>query len=457
MLFLIELIVRLAVFLIVAGLLLGTLCAAASTVLHWTGAAFGFAYYFVKGFCENSAKFVTALVADEFNSLVRRRSGQPSKEEMQARIVSLEHDLASALGRAAGLSRHADQKGICLALGSAILFGASTPLSKSLLGEVHPLMMAGLLYLGAGIGLAAIQMIRSGLGIPSPEAPLRRADLPWLVLVVLAGGVLGPILLMFGLQATRASTASLLLNIEAVATMVIAWIAFNENVDRRLLLGAAAIVVGAVMLSWQPGGQLFGWGAFCVIAACLAWALDNNLTRKLSSSDPVQIAMLKGLAAGAVNLALAVSAGASWPTIEVGGEAMVVGLFGYGISIAMFVLGLRHLGTARTGAYFSTAPFVGAVLGIVLLGEPMSLQLFLAGALMAFGVYLHITEDHEHAHRHASVLHDHVHVHDVHHDHADADDHRGMSAGVPHAHVHQHDPLAHRHRHYPDAEHRHPH
>jgi drug/metabolite transporter (DMT)-like permease len=356
------------------------------------------------------------------------------------------------------VSRRADQKGIYLALGSAILFGASTPLSKSLLGDVHPLMLAGLLYLGAGTGLAAIHFIRSVVGIPSPEESLRRADLPWLALVVLTGGVFGPVLLMFGLQVTNASTASLLLNVEAVATMVVAWVAFNENVDRRLILGAAAIVVGAVLLSLQPGEQFLGWGALCVIGACLAWALDNNLTRKLSSSDPVQIAMVKGLAAGAVNLTLAISAGASWPTIEATGKAMVVGLFGYGISIAMFVVGLRHLGTARTGAYFSTAPFVGAVLGIVLLGDPVSWQLFVAGALMAFGLYLHLTEDHDHEHRHAALLHDHVHVHDVHHNHAEAaDDHGAIPTGMPHSHVHQHDPLMHQHRHYPDAEHRHPH
>ena len=202
--------------------------------------------------------------------------------------------------------------GIPFALLSAVLFGASTPLAKLLLGAVDPWMLAGLLYLGAGVGLAAVHLCRSVLSLQTVEAPLRRADFPWLAFVILAGGVTGPLLLMFGLARTEAAGASLLLNLEGLTTMVVAWLAFRENVDRRLLLGAFAILTGAALLSWQ-GHASFQSGAILIAGACLCWGVDNNLTRKLSSADPVQIAMLKGIVAGTVNLGLAAASGAKFP------------------------------------------------------------------------------------------------------------------------------------------------
>ena len=200
--------------------------------------------------------------------------------------------------------------GILFALMSAILFGASTPFAKLLLGAVDPWTMAGLLYLGAGVGLAAVHLSRGVLRLPAIEAPLRRSDLPWLALVIASGGIAGPLLLMFGLMRTDAAGASLLLNLEGLATMVIAWVILRENVDRRLLLGAFCIIGGAALLSWQ-GQSSFQWGDMLVAGACLCWGIDNNLTRKLSSADPVQIAMLKGLVAGTVNLLLALANGAA--------------------------------------------------------------------------------------------------------------------------------------------------
>ncbi len=262
------------------------------------------------------------------------------------------------------------QLGILLALTSAALFGASTPFAKLLLGSVDPWLMAGLLYLGAGVGLAAVHISRGILRLPVVEAPLRRSDVPWLAAVILFGGVLGPLLLMLGLARTEAASASLLLNLEGLATMGIAWVVFRENVDRRLLLGAFAILAGAALLSWR-GEATFQSSGLLIAGACICWGIDNNLTRKLSSADPVQIAMLKGLVAGAVNLTLALWQGAAAPspgTLAAGG---VVGFLGYGVSLVLFVLGLRYLGTARTGAYFSLAPFVGAMLAIVMLGEPL--------------------------------------------------------------------------------------
>ncbi|WP_431283240.1 DMT family transporter [Humitalea sp. 24SJ18S-53] len=343
--------------------------------------------------------------------------------------------------------------GITLALLSAILFGASTPVAKLLLGFVDPWMMAGLLYLGAGAGLAIVHLCRASLRLPATEAPLRRADMPWLGLVILSGGIGGPLLLMFGLSRTDAASASLLLNLEGLATMGIAWLWFRENVDRRLLVGAFAILAGAMLLSWQ-GRAALDWGALLIAGACLCWGIDNNLTRKLSSADPVQIAMLKGLVAGTVNLLLAFASGAYLPPAGTVVAAGGVGFLGYGVSLALFVLGLRHLGAARTGAYFSLAPFVGAVLAVVVLREPISMTLLLAGGLMGLGLWLHLSEQHEHDHAHDAMEHEHRHRHDAHHQHAHDPN---LPPGEPHTHWHRHAPLVHRHPHYPDLHHRHGH
>ena len=344
--------------------------------------------------------------------------------------------------------------GASMALASAALFGASTPLAKLLLGAgVDPWLLAGLLYLGSGAGLSATLAARGVLRLPA-EAPLKRADAPWLALVVLAGGVAGPLLLMIGLAATPAATAALLLNVEGLATMAIAWVVFRENVDARLLAGAGAILAGALALSWQPGPGGIGLGALAVIGACIAWGVDNNLTRRLSAADPVQIAAIKGLAAGAVNLALAVANGARMPAIPAIVAAGAVGFLGYGVSLALFVLALRRLGAARTGAYFSTAPFIGAGLAIAIFRTPPSLQLGAAAILMSVGVWLHLTERHEHEHAHEALEHEHRHTHDAHHQHAHAP---GDPPGEPHTHRHRHAPLRHTHPHYPDLHHRHTH
>ena len=349
--------------------------------------------------------------------------------------------------------------GAPFAIASAALFGASTPLAKALLGEgVSPWLLAGLLYLGSGIGLAAFSLGRRMLGKPSNEAPLAGRDWGWMALVVLAGGITAPVLLMIGLTTTPASSAALLLNLEGLATMAIAWIAFRENVDRRLILGTLAILAGAVILSWQgsagaaTGG--FGVGGLAIAGACLAWGIDNNLTRKVSGSDPVQIAMVKGLAAGFVNLMLALVMGAELPGYALIAGAGMVGFFGYGVSLVLFVLGLRYLGTARTGAYFSTAPFIGALLALMMFSEPLSGRLLAAGVLMAVGLWLHLVERHDHEHGHEPMEHSHAHVHDEHHQHAHGPD---GPPGEPHVHHHVHARLIHAHPHYPDLYHRHAH
>jgi drug/metabolite transporter (DMT)-like permease len=345
--------------------------------------------------------------------------------------------------------------GVPLALLSAALFGASTPFAKLLLGDgLNPFVLAGLLYLGSGLGLMTVAAARRGRGAQSSEAPLRRGDRPWLALVVLSGGVAAPALLMLGLTTTPAAAASLLLNLEGLATMAIAWLVLRENVDHRLLVGVAAILAGAVVLSWQGGPGEISWGAVAIAGACLGWGIDNNLTRRLSAADPVQIAMIKGLVAGAVNIVLGLGLGARLPAPTALGAAAMLGFVGYGISLVLFVLALRHLGAARTGAYFSTAPFIGATLAVVMLGEPVTAQLLGAGALMAIGLYLHLAERHDHEHAHEPLEHEHRHIHDAHHQHA----HRpGDPVGEPHTHPHLHAPVVHKHPHYPDLHHRHAH
>lgn len=342
--------------------------------------------------------------------------------------------------------------GVPFALGAAILFGASTPLSKYLLGSIDPWLLAGLLYLAAGLGLLAVRPVRGMFGIPSAEASLKPADYPWLAAVIVAGGIAGPVLLMFGLSRTSAGQGALLLNLEGLATMAIAWLVFRENVDRRLLIGAFAILMGAAVLAWNGSRLDFDLGGLLIALACLAWGIDNNLTRKLSGADPVQIAMVKGLAAGVTNVTLAMSLGSPFPSVTSAAEASIVGFFGIGVSLVLFMLGLRHLGTARTGAYFSLAPFIGAALAVLLLREPVTAQLLIAGALMALGLWLHLAERHEHDHVHEALEHDHVHVHDAHHDHS----HNG-EAVEPHSHLHRHRPMRHKHPHYPDLHHRHGH
>ena len=344
--------------------------------------------------------------------------------------------------------------GVPFALLSATLFGASVPFSKQLLDTVDAWLLAGLLYLGSGIGLLLFLIISHTISQHRGEAYIAREGIPWLLGSVIFGGVLGPVFLMLGLNHFTASSASLLLNLESLATMIIAWAVFRENVDRRVFIGAMAILAGAVVLSWRDGNLTAEWGAMGVAAACLCWGIDNNLTRKISGADPALIAAVKGLVAGPVNLLLGLLLGAQIPSVALMSGAACLGLVTYGISLVMFILALRHLGAARTGAYYGTAPFVGALLSLLLLGEEPTLQLAIAGGLMALGVWLHLSEVHQHLHSHQEVEHDHRHIHDEHHQHMHRTD---DPPGEPHSHRHRHAALSHRHVHYPDLHHRHDH
>jgi drug/metabolite transporter (DMT)-like permease len=270
------------------------------------------------------------------------------------------------------------------------------------------------------------------------------------------GGALAPVLLMYGLSRTSAADASLLLNLEGVLTALLAWIVFRENTDRRIVIGMALIVLGGLVLAWPQGGKAGTSlvGALAVAGACACWAVDNNLTRKVSGSDALFIAATKGLAAGLTNLILALSFGAQLPRLALIVAAMCVGFAGYGVSLVLFVLALRGLGSARTGAYFSTAPFIGAAIAVGFFHDPVSLGFWLAAAVMAAGLWLHLSERHEHEHLHELMTHTHLHRHDPHHQHRHDFPWEGRE---PHTHEHTHEPLAHRHRHFPDLHHRHEH
>lgn len=280
------------------------------------------------------------------------------------------------------------RRGGILAIAAAMLFGLSTPAAKAIVGNVQPLLLAGFLYLGSGLGLGAIILLGQRHGVR-----LKSADLPWLLATVVFGGALGPALLMWGLTQITGSAASLLLTLEGVFTALIAWVVFREPFNRRIGVGMAAIFAGAVLLALQgPSGHAAILGAFAVGGACLSWAIDNNCTSKIADVDALTLAAIKGVVAGAANTILAFTAGAAPASAGLVALSAGIGFFGYGLSLVLFVLALREIGAARTGAYFSTAPFIGAVVGLVALREPMSLAFLGAGFLMGFGVYLHLTE-----------------------------------------------------------------
>jgi len=345
---------------------------------------------------------------------------------------------------------------VAAALGAAALFGLSIPASKALLAVTDPWLLAGLLYLGSGLSLGGYRLMEHRLfSRRSAEASLGPTEWPWLLAAIATGGVVAPVLLMFGLSRVSAAEAALLLNVEGVFTAVVAWVVFREHVDRRIAAGMVAIAAGATVLAWDPTETVrLSGGAAIVAGACLGWAIDNNLTRKVSASDPVQIAAWKGLAAGVVNIVIALTLGGSMPAAAAIAVAAVLGMLSYGVSLVLFVQALRHLGAGRTSAYFSIAPFVGALIGILALGDSITLRLGMAVALMMIGVWLHLSERHEHEHLHEALEHEHRHHHDQHHRH---DHDSSAPAGEPHSHRHTHERLLHSHPHYPDIHHRHGH
>lgn len=339
------------------------------------------------------------------------------------------------------------------ALGASLLFGASIPFAKELVGSISPVLLAGLLYAGSGIGLILTRLIKDRRWLRSG---LQAEDWPWLIGAIGFGGILGPILLLLGLQQTGAATASLLLNLESVLTALLAWLIFRESTSYRIVLGMLLIIAGGILLSWPNSAKntqsLFG--SVVIAGACLCWAIDNNFTRKVSAGDSLFIAGIKGLISGIVNISIAISLGMKLPSLMTINYALMVGFIGYGASLVLFVLALRGLGTARTGAYFSTAPFIGAAIAILFFHETTSLSFWIATILMTMGVCLHLTEHHEHDHTHEPLSHEHSHIHDEHHQHSHD---FPWNDKEPHSHYHHHNAMKHSHPHYPDIHHRHRH
>lgn len=349
-----------------------------------------------------------------------------------------------------------ENQGYFYAILAALFFGVSTPIAKILLGVFNPWLLAGLLYLGAGVGLAIVFFIQRNIRQTTlKEATLIAKDWKWLASATFLGGILGPIFLMLGLAKTPASTASLLLNLEAVFSVICARIIFKEHVGRRILLGMLCITLGTLLLSSSMRVHFNdAIGSLFIMSACFAWAMDNNLTRKISAANPIQIAMIKTFAAGLTNTSLALIFGAILFSLPITLWACSIGFIGYGLSLFFYILGLRHLGTARTTAYFSLAPFVGAGIAIIFLRDPLTWPMMLASLLMGVGIWLHLTEVHEHEHVHEEFEHEHRHIHDEHHQHVHAPD---DPIGEPHSHHHKHAYLRHTHPHYPDTHHRHEH
>lgn len=348
--------------------------------------------------------------------------------------------------------RAVQARGAALGLAAAALFGVSAPLAKVLLGEISPVLLAGLLYVGAAMGL----WLHRGFSRPTKEATLGPRDAPKLAAVVLSGGVLGPVLMLLGLGRVTALTGSLLLNLEAPFTVMLAVLVFREHLGRYAAVAVALILSGAVVLQLEPGALGADVAGVALLAgACACWAIDNNLTQRLSLKDPFAIVRVKTLVAGLANttLGLLVASDAlpSWRFVL---GALVLGSLSYGASVVLDAFALRLIGAAREAAYFATAPFVGALVSVLLLGDTLRWLDGLAMLVMAVGVAFLLRERHGHEHTHEALSHDHLHDHDEHHQHDHAP---GDPVGEPHSHLHDHAPLTHDHAHVPDVHHRHPH
>ncbi|WP_407307107.1 EamA family transporter [Desulfosporosinus sp. SB140] len=342
------------------------------------------------------------------------------------------------------------------ALVAGALFGASTPISKLLLGEIAPTLMVSFLYLGSGIGLFLLRYVQSSDTSFSAEARLTKNDWPWITGAVLVGGIIAPIVLMFSLKNTPAATASLLLNFEGVATTLIAVVVFKEAVGKRIWSAVLLITLAIILLSWNSSGQWgLSIGAVGVISACILWGMDNNFTRNVSAKDPLSIVMIKGLSAGTFSLILSLVLGYSFPSIGSVIEAMLLGCFSYGLSIILFIRAMRELGSTRASALFGAAPFVGTLLSVVIFKENLTSLFFLSLPIMSIGAVLLLMEDHDHLHEHKPTVHEHRHSHDSHHIH------RHLKEELPkwggHSHVHEQELIVHKHPHTPDIHHRHEH
>jgi len=347
-----------------------------------------------------------------------------------------------------------DTKPLFLILVSAALFGVSTPLAKVLLENIDPIVLAGYLYLGAFIGLAIFTALRHAVQNETKATPLEKKDIPWLSGAILAGGVLGPISLMFGLRYVSGFATSLLLNLEGVATALIAFLIFKENAGKRVWIALLFMTIAGILLSYDPQESTFIIiGPLLIVFAMICWGIDNNLTRHISEKNPVHISALKGIVAGSISISIAFFLGKNIILDLSALYALTVGAFSYGISLVLFIKALKGLGSFRTGMFYSFGPFMGAILSLILLDEWIGWVMFPATILMVIGVYMVITDKHLHSHDHLGLTHTHAHTHDdEHHLH----EHEEEISGE-HSHTHSHEIEEHEHFHWPDSHHRHDH
>lgn len=344
------------------------------------------------------------------------------------------------------------------ALMAALLFGASAPLSKILLGNIAPIPLASFLYIGSGAGLLLFQVLdRVVKNNYIVEAPLTRKDFPWLIGAAMFGGVIAPILLMSSLRTTPASTSSLLLNFEGVATTVIAVLFFKENIGKKVWIAVFLITSASIVLSWDFSNKWgFSIGALGIISACFCWGIDNNFTRNISSKNPFSIVTVKGFGAGLFSLLMSFILGNTMPNLKIILSAMLLGCFSYGFSIVLFVLAMRNMGSARTSALFGTAPFIGIILSFLLYNDKPNVMFITALIVMVIGTAVLLKEKHSHRHLHQYLVHEHKHTHiDMHHNHIHEND--IIEGGIYHSHVHTHEEIGHEHPHMPDIHHRHMH
>lgn len=343
------------------------------------------------------------------------------------------------------------------ALTAALLFGLSTPMNKLLLDTIEPLVLSGFLYLGSGLGMLSYRLIKEKSLYTRTEAQLQSGEIPQLITAIITGGMVAPFILLYSIQITPASTASLLLSFEGIATTLLAGMWFKEYIGKRVWLALAMITLATILLSLQQN-QAWGFsiGALGVITACFLWGLDNNLTRNLSARDPLLLVIIKGCGAGSFSLFLAVSLNMPLPSFQMILTAMVIGLVSYGLSIVFFILSLRSLGSSRTTALYSIAPFAGSFLSFFILGERPQQVFYLSFLLILMATLVLLTETHSHQHLHQAFSHDHSHSHqDGHHNHFHPESFQKKD--FVHSHLHDHKEIVHDHQHLPDLHHRHQH
>ena len=344
-------------------------------------------------------------------------------------------------------------KGIWYSLAGSALFASGVPLSKFLLKTADPVLFAGLCYFASGAGLSVFSLTQDR---NSQEAPLAKKDWPWLAGSILCGGIIAPVLLMKGLALSpNASRAAILFTSEIIFTALLAWAVFKEHISTRVWLAALLVAAGAAALSGDSGiPHGFNKGLLLVVAACFVWGFDNNFTTRLSGKNPATVGIWKGLCAGTFNMALALHGGAHWPSLPVLLGAGITGFVAYGLSLLMFIKGMRELGAARSAAIFGTNPFVSSLLSIIFLHEPLSWGFAAAFGLNGAAAAALFTERHEHEHVHGLIAHNHLHTHEEHHKHEHP---AGTDTTKPHSHQHIHGHLVHTHDHMPDEHHRHSH